>query len=1012
MPTEQFFNEPILNSPYEYPSRHWELDKTGQPTGNIVETRREAKLISPIPKPQKVKGKKAQQELELDAGEAEEGEKQKYDPIPIIDTVRRAVDEWRKLPPSDWQVTPETARLLLHWRDPSFQGMRPFFCQVEAAETLIWLTEVAPRMPKGSAGARVLKHLEDANGEANPELYRIALKLATGAGKTTVMAMVIAWQTINAVRRPGSRNFTKGFLIVAPGITIKDRLRVLQPNDSQSYFQPHRGLVPVDMLNDLLQARIVITNYHSFKLRERLEISTTGKALLKGRGEDIQTLETEGQMIQRVMPGLMGMRNILVINDEAHHCYREKPGDAEDSVEDKAEAKDNNEAARVWITGIETVKRKLGIMAVCDLSATPFFLNGSGYREGTLFHWTVSDFSLMDAIECGIVKLPRLPIADNVPGEEMPRLRNLWAHVGKDMPQKSSKASGKLDPLSLPLQLKTALEALYGHYKLTFDLWQQEGIRVPPVFIVVCNNTASSRLVYDYISGFNAVTKDGKETFHGGALPLFSNYESDGRRKERPVTLLIDSHELESGEPLSKEFKDAASAEIERFRQEIVLRTGNRQEGENITDSMLLREVMNTVGREGKLGEQIRCVVSVSMLTEGWDANTVTHILGVRAFGTQLLCEQVVGRALRRQSYDLNEKGLFNVEYADILGVPFDFTAKPIAAKATPPAETVMVQAIPERKHLEIRFPQVVGYRVELPADVITAKFSGDSVLELTPDLIGPTITRNSGIIGGRVDLTLKQVAEDRMNSIVYGLTKHMIYEKLREPNEEPKIHLFGQVRKVVEEWINGGNLKCRSGTYPALLFHRELADLACEKIKAAIINGQPGDKTKHAILDAYNPVGSTARVSLPTTSKKRWQTDARKCHINWAIWDSEWEVQLCRAAEAHDKVIAYVKNHGLGFEIPYVYQGRERRYRPDFILKIDDGHVDPLNLIVEIKGKRQEDAKIKADTVRSQWLPAVNRLRKYGRWDFIEITDVHLIDEELNNRIQQLLNDGAKQSA
>lgn len=332
---------------------------------------------------------------------------------------------------------------------------------------------------------------------------------------------------------------------------------------------------------------------------------------------------------------------------------------------------------------------------------------------------------------------------------------------------------------------------------------------------------------------------------------------------------------------------------------------------------------------------------------------------------------------------------------------------------------------------MEIRFPQVVGYRVELPADVITAKFSGDSVLELTPDLIGPTITRNSGIIGGRVDLTLKQVAEDRMNSIVYGLTKHMIYEKLREPNEEPKIHLFGQVRKVVEDWINGGNLKCRAGTYPALLFHRELADLACEKIKAAIINGQPGDKTKHAILDAYNPVGSTARVSLPTTSKKRWQTDARKCHINWAIWDSEWEVQLCRAAEAHDKVIAYVKNHGLGFEIPYVYQGRERRYRPDFILKIDDGHVDPgarrrevvarhgvalsndyLNLIVEIKGKRQEDAKIKADTVRSQWLPAVNRLRKYGRWDFMEIMDVHLIDDELKNKIQQLINDGAKQSA
>lgn len=1013
MSVDPFFNEPIINSPYAYPGRHWELDASGQPTGKLLEGRREANLVSPIPKPQKAKKKKAEeQELDLENANEQGQEVQKYDPIPIINTVRRAVDEWRKLPPSDWQVTSETARLLLHWRDEQFQGTRPFFCQVEAVETMIWLTEVAPKMPKGSAGARVLKHLEDANGEANPDLYRIALKLATGAGKTTVMAMLIAWQTINAVRRPGKKDYTKGFLIVAPGITIKDRLRVLKPNDSQSYFRPERGLVPIDMLHDLGQARIVITNYHAFKLRERLEISNTGKALLKGRGEEIQTLETEGQMIQRVLPELMGMKNILVINDEAHHCYRAKPGEPDEAVDNKAEAQENNEAARVWITGLEIIKKKQGVMAVYDLSATPFFLNGSGYREGTLFHWTVSDFSLMDAIECGIVKLPRIPIADNVPGEEMPRLRNLWVHIGKDMPQKSSKAAGKLDPLSLPLQLKTALDALYGHYRLTFDLWQKTGIAVPPVFIVVCNNTASSRLVYDYISGYQAESKDGKQSFQDGRLPLFSNYETDGRRKDKPVTLLIDSHELESGDALSKEFKDAAATEIEQFRREIIERTGNRQEAENISDAMLLREVMNTVGRSGRLGEQIRCVVSVSMLTEGWDANTVTHILGVRAFGTQLLCEQVVGRALRRQSYDLNEKGLFNVEYADILGVPFDFTSKPVVSKPLPPRPTVMVQAMPDRKHLEIRFPQVVGYRVELPADIITAKFSADSVLELTPDLVGPSITRNSGIIGQRVDLTLKHTAEMRENSILFALAHHMIYEKLREPSEEPKIHLFPQMRRIAQEWLKAGNLKCSGGTYPAQLMYRELADLACEKIKAAIINAQPGEKLKHAMLDAYNPVGSTARVSFPTTSTRLWTTDARKCHINLLVLDSDWEGELCRAAEAHNKVNSYVKNHGLGFEVPYVLMGRERRYRPDFILKIDDGHVDPLNLIVEIKGQRKEDAKIKAETIRNQWLPAVNRLRKYGRWDFIEFTDLHHIANELDEKIKQLLKDGELQSA
>jgi type III restriction enzyme len=245
---------------------------------------------------------------------------------------------------------------------------------------------------------------------------RLALKLATGAGKTTVMAMLIAWQTINAVRRPGSNKFTRGFLVVAPGITIKDRLRVLQPNDPDTYYAS-RELVPGDMLDDVNRAKIVITNYHAFKLRERIDLSKGGRSLLQGRGEEFNTLETEGQMLQRVMPDLMGLKNILVLNDEAHHCYREKPGDEEDADlkgDDRKEAEKNNEAARLWISGLEAVNRKLGIARVFDLSATPFFLRGSGYAEGTLFPWTMSDFSLMDAIECGIVKLPRVTFGSRI----------------------------------------------------------------------------------------------------------------------------------------------------------------------------------------------------------------------------------------------------------------------------------------------------------------------------------------------------------------------------------------------------------------------------------------------------------------------------------------------------------------------------------------------------------------------------------------------------------------------
>ncbi len=344
-----FFERLILNSPYEYPSRHWELDETGQPTRKIIKTRRWAKFITPIPKPRKHEGpaKQAKQSsLLFDEGKGLSTREQAYDHTTVINGIRREVDGWRRLPnPGQWRVTPETARLLQHWRHHQFSGIRPFFCQVEAVETAIWLTEVAPHA--GNTGKRFLDHLANANHDANPELMRMALELATGAGKTTVMAMLIAWQTVNAVRHPQSRRFTRGFLIVAPGLTIRDRLRVLQPNDPDSYYQS-RELVPADMLPDLKRAKIVITNYHAFKRRERIDLSKGGRSLLQGRGKALDTVETEGQMLQRVMPELMGMKNVLAINDEAHHCYREKPGeDLEGDLrgDDKKEAEKNKEAA-------------------------------------------------------------------------------------------------------------------------------------------------------------------------------------------------------------------------------------------------------------------------------------------------------------------------------------------------------------------------------------------------------------------------------------------------------------------------------------------------------------------------------------------------------------------------------------------------------------------------------------------------------------------------------------------
>ena len=992
----RFFEQPILNSPYEYPSRHWELDPDGQPTDRVVPERRQVAFVSAIPKT-----KKRQREMVFDeAARALGGAGRQYDLTAFISGVRRFVDRWRGQPEAAWQVTPETARLLKHWRGQRFGGVRPFFCQVEAVETAIWLTEVAPG--RGREERRLLDQLEQAGEEANPGLARLALKLATGAGKTTVMAMLIAWQTVNAVRRPGSPRFTRGFLVVTPGVTIRDRLRVLQPNDPDSYYAG-RELVPADMLRDLEQARIVVTNYHAFLPRETLPLSKGGRALLQGPGPAPQTKETEGQMLQRVMPGLMGMKRVLVLNDEAHHCYRERPaGDDEEGPlrgDDRREAERNREAARVWISGIEAVRRKLGLLRVIDLSATPFFLRGSGYAEGTLFPWTASDFSLLDAIECGIVKLPRVPVADNVADGEMPKFRNLWEHIRSKMPKRGRGKAGGLDPLSLPPALQTALAALYGHYEKTFELWAQAGIEAPPCFIVVCNNTSTSKLVHDYIAGFVRENDDGSTTPVPGRLPLFRNFDEGGGPLPRPRTLLIDSEQLDSGEALDSRFRAAAGEEIERFRREIVARTGDRRQAERLSDADLLREVMNTVGRPGALGGSVRCVVSVSMLTEGWDARTVTHVLGVRAFGTQLLCEQVVGRALRRQSYDVNADGLFDVEYADVLGIPFDFTAKPVPVKPKPPRETVLVHAVsPERDACEIRFPRVAGYRVELPQDRLTARFDADSTLKLTPELVGPSITRNEGIIGEGVDLNLIRTAGLRRSTLLYHLTKRLLETKWRDPGGEPKLYLFGQLKRIVRQWLDG-HLVCTGGTYPAQLMYQELADRACEHITLGIFTTLTGERPVRAVLDPY-PAGSTAHVRFTTSRPLRWKTAAARCHVNWAVCDSEWEAELCRVVESHPRVRAWVKNHGLGLEVPYRRGAETRRYLPDFVMLVDDGRGgegggDLLRLVVEVKGYRREDAKDKKKTMDACWIPAVNHLGSFGRWAFAELTDVNTMEAD-----------------
>jgi type III restriction enzyme len=999
-----FYEQPILNSPYEAPRLHHPLDDHGQPLeGEPVKGRRPSKFIVPVPASRK-KAATAQESLDLET----------YTENAKINEIRRYVDVWRAIPnPADWGVTPATQRLLEHWRRPREQwaGPRPFFCQIEAVETMIWLTEVAPRR---AATRGLLDQIAEDNEEANPALFRLAMKMATGSGKTTVMAMLIAWQSINAARKE-SKDFSRAFLIVAPGITIKDRLRVLQPSEPGNYYDT-REIVPPEMLPEIRRAEIVITNYHAFQHRETLPMPKAARSFLQGNDpEPIRTIETDAQMLERACEKLLRFERVNVINDEAHHCYRHKVGaDAEGALtgDEKKEAEQNEEAARLWINGIEALDRQLkkskrggGVRAVYDLSATPFFLRGSGYREGTLFPWVVSDFSLMDAIESGIVKLPRVPVTDNLVQTDTVVYRDLWANLKKGAKQlpKSTSAAGKLSPFDLPELLQTALYALYSHYQGEFERWHKAGIGVPPVFIVVCQNTAISKLVFEWIAGFERGDAEQGEraAFHAGHLELFRNYDEHGGRLARPRTLLIDSRQLEAGEALDKGFKEAASVEIEQFKRELAAREGAGSVKGEVNESDLLREVMNTVGREGRLGEQIRCVVSVSMLTEGWDTNTVTHILGVRAFGTQLLCEQVVGRGLRRQSYELNQEGLFDVEYADIMGIPFDFARSPQKVDPKPPKPVTRVHAIKERAELEIRFPRVSGYRRDLPSERLEANFDEDSRLVITPEDIGPTTVRMEGIVGVGVNISPDVLDRLRPSEISFNLAKHLLYTHFKDEEGFPKQHLFPQIQRLARRWIDEGYLVTKGVPIGAILYQDQLAR-AANKIDIALTRGRGGQIV--AVLDPYNPSGSTRHVNF-ITSKSCWKTGAQppKSHISHVVLDSSWEEGLALTLERHPRVIAYAKNQALGFEIPYLDGGATRRYVPDFLVRLDAGG-EPLNLVLEMKGQRDEADKAKAQTVREMWVKGVNALGGYGRWAFAEFTDPYTTEDEFKALVTKLI--------
>ena len=743
----------------------------------------------------------------------------------------------------------------------------------------------------------------------------------------------------------------------------------------------------------------LITNYHAFLLHERGDAARLTKAILT-RCEASPFIETPDQMVRRVCRDLGGKKHIIVINDEAHHCYRRKSGAEAETLsgEDRSEAEKREKEARVWLSGLEAVQNKIGVKVVYDLSATPFFLKGSGYSEGTLFPWVVSDFSLVDAIESGIVKVPRVPVADNSMTGEQPTYRNLWLRIREDLPKKGRKTDAVIGEPKPPAELQGALHSLYGNYEQAFRRWEQNteararGL-TPPVFVVVCNNTNVSKLVFDYVAGWTKTLADGAEVVVPGAFALFNN-EEDGRWSARPYTILVDSEQLESGEGMTPEFKKIAATEIEEFKAEYRARFPGRS-SEDLSDEDLLREVMNTVGKAGKLGERVRCVVSVSMLTEGWDANTVTHILGVRAFGTQLLCEQVVGRGLRRMSYAVNGEGRFDPEYAEVYGVPFSFIPCSGSGPNPNPGPTpTRVRALEDRIGCEITFPRLLGYRYDVPSEKLSATFTADSKLALsTADI--PTRTENAPIVGERSIHTLDDLKRHRESEVAFLLAKLTLEKYFRQDNEQktdrPSVHrfdagvkgwLFPQMLAIAKRWL-AECVTCKDNTFPQLLLLVEFAHDAADRIYKAIVESAAGTPALKPILRPYDVVGSTRYVDFDTT-KAVYPTAPDKCHISHVVADTgSWEQKMAQVLEEMPEVLRYVKNQSLGFTIPYTLNGEEKQYYPDFI-----AHIGDLNLIVEVTGEARKDKAAKVTTARTLWVPAVNSHGGFGRWVFVEVTD------------------------
>jgi type III restriction enzyme len=909
----------IINSPYEEPKYHWHYDRQTR-TFELVEGRRPAGYVVATP-----------------------GSKSFDDPgifveIPLVNQIRPRVKAWREAGYPG--VTAITRRLLEYWHDPEeFDRRRFFFCQLEAAETLIWLTEAPPAERVGI----------EIPGDGGAFLRRCC-KMATGTGKTIVMAMVIAWHILNKVANPQDARFSKNVLVIAPGLTVKQRLAVLEPAAEGNYYEAF-SIVPPAFLDKLRQGKVLVRNWHALAWESEEQIKAR-------KSVDKRGVKSDEAYAREVLGEMANASNLLVINDEAHHAWRVNQ-EAEGKSLRARDLKDSAAEATVWVGGLDRLHRSRGILTCYDFSATPFAPSGKKSSEETLFGWIVSDFGLNDAIESGLVKTPRVVVRDDAVPDAKTYKSRLY-HIYND-PEVRDDLNRRAEPHEpLPDLVLNAYYLLGYDWRETWRAWKAAGLPTPPVMITVCNRTETAARVkhaFDSRSIHIDELCDPERILH-----IDSKVLEEAEAKEESAVTVEASNETEEGEeeeaPVERRLTKAEQAE-------------------------LLRKIVDTVGKVGQPGEKIQNVISVGMLSEGWDAKTVTHIMGLRAFTSQLLCEQVVGRGLRRTSYEISpQTGLLEPEYVNIFGVPFTFLPHENSGDGPPPPPTpkTAVEPDPAKAEFEIRWPNVVRIeRVLQP--VLTLDWSKVQPLELNAAQT-PQVAELAPILEGKPDVTqisrieLEQLAREFRTQRIIFETARNVFDQIKQSWKGSREILLAQLVRIVEQFIRSDRILISPPLfYQDELRRRLIITLNMSRIVQHVCEAVRQENTERLtpIFDRDHPIRSTGQMRTWYTSKPCQRT--RKSHINVCVYDSTWEASDAFVLDNSSAVSAWAKNDHLGFEVLYVYRGVVRKYRPDFLVRLANGDM----LILETKGQDTELDRVKRCYLE-EWVQAVNTHGAFGR--------------------------------